>query len=394
MQGNSYKYNIQLTYMMDNIEINLDYKNILTMAIDYDYEKKNMPTLLIRVGIDKSIIDHMIANKDNTIILSITKFKESNGIHIRKPVIKSEFFYFLDNNMSFTDDIDYGNKENKENKDIYKIISLGLIQKDIVLNNKTLINTVYKDTHLLDIICDVFKEKNLVVEPFVNNDDIKSLIVPPMETVTKFLMYLDDRYTFYNTPYRFFYDFNKTYLLSSSGRGVPVKNEKYNSIFIYVDNTITDKSKFDGMKEDSELKAYMINVDAAAINISVDKATTISYNQIIGINSEGEYQSVNINSNLNGDRYKVTRLSNERFDVLDNLKNELESNNIVINIIKGELDSTVFTLNKEYYIKNYDKLADKNGKFLLSAKKEIYIKESEYFNMTTIFTLKKCPSTN
>lgn len=394
MKGNSYKYNIQLTYMMDDIEINLDYKNILTMAIDYNYEKKNMPTLLIRVGIDKSIIDHMISNKNNTIILSITKFKESNGIHIRKPVIKSEFFYFLDNNMSFTDDIDYGNKENKENKDIYKIISLGLIQKDIVLNNKTLINTVYKDTHLLDIICDVFKEKNLVIEPFVNNDDVKCLIVPPMETVSKFLTYLDDRYTFYNTPYRFFYDFNKTYLLSSSGRGVPVKNEKYNAIFIYVDNTITDKSKFDGMKEDSELKAYMINVDAAAINISVDKATTISYNQIIGVNSEGEYQSVNINSNLDGNRYKVTRLSNERFDVLDNLKNELESNNIVINIIKGELDSTVFTLNKEYYIKNYNKLADKNGKFLLSAKKEIYIKESEYFNMTTILTLKKCPSTN
>lgn len=394
MKGNSYKYNIQLTYMKDDIEINLDYKNILTMAIDYNYEKKNMPTLLIRVGIDKSIIDHMISNKNNTIILSITKFKESNGIHIRKPVIKSEFFYFLDNNMSFTDDIDYGNKENKENKDIYKIISLGLIQKDIVLNNKTLINTVYKDTHLLDIICDVFKEKNLVIEPFVNNDDVKCLIVPPMETVSKFLTYLDDRYTFYNTPYRFFYDFNKTYLLSSSGRGVPVKNEKYNAIFIYVDNTITDQSKFDGMKEDSELKAYMINVDAAAINISVDKATTISYNQIIGVNSEGEYQSVNINSNLDGDRYKVTRLSNERFDVLDNLKNELESNNIVINIIKGELDSTVFTLNKEYYIKNYNKLADKNGKFLLSAKKEIYIKESEYFNMTTILTLKKCPSTD
>lgn len=394
MKGNSYKYNIQLTYMKDDIEINLDYKNILTMAIDYNYEKKNMPTLLIRVGIDKSIIDHMISNKNNTIILSITKFKESNGIHIRKPVIKSEFFYFLDNNMSFTDDIDYGNKENKENKDIYKIISLGLIQKDIVLNNKTLINTVYKDTHLLDIICDVFKEKNLVIEPFVNNDDVKCLIVPPIETVSKFLTYLDDRYTFYNTPYRFFYDFNKTYLLSSSGRGVPVKNEKYNAIFIYVDNTITDKSKFDGMKEDSELKAYMINVDAAAINISVDKATTISYNQIIGVNSEGEYQSVNINSNLDGDRYKVTRLNNERFDVLDNLKNELESNNIVINIIKGELDSTVFTLNKEYYIKNYNKLADKNGKFLLSAKKEIYIKESEYFNMTTILTLKKCPSTD
>ena len=394
MKGNSYKYNIQLTYMKDDIEINLDYKNILTMAIDYNYEKKNMPTLLIRVGIDKSIIDHMISNKNNTIILSITKFKESNGIHIRKPVIKSEFFYFLDNNMSFTDDIDYGNKENKENKDIYKIISLGLIQKDIVLNNKTLINTVYKDTHLLDIICDVFKEKNLVIEPFVNNDDVKCLIVPPMETVSKFLTYLDDRYTFYNTPYRFFYDFNKTYLLSSSGRGVPVKNEKYNAIFIYVDNTITDQSKFDGMKEDSELKAYMINVDAAAINISVDKATTISYNQIIGVNSEGEYQSVNINSNLDGDRYKVTRINNERFDILDNLKNELESNNIVINIIKGELDSTVFTLNKEYYIKNYNKLADKNGKFLLSAKKEIYIKESEYFNMTTILTLKKCPSTD
>ena len=391
--GNSYKYMISLSYVKDNIEIVFDHKNIITMTIDYDYNKRNMPIILIRLGIDKSVLDHMINNKDRTIILNISRFKESGSIKIRKTIIKGEFFYFLDNNMNYLDDIDYGNEVNKENEDLYKTISLGLMKKDLILNNKKLINTVYKDTYLLDIICDAFSDNNLVIEPFVKDTYIDNLIVHPIETLSKFMVYLNDKFTLYDSPYRLFYDFDKTYILSSSGNGVSIKNEKYNSIFIYINNTITQDAKVQGMSENNKLKAYVIYVDSSSINISIDNVTTLSYNQIIGIDSEGNSKTINLDSDVDGKRYKVTRINNDNLEYLNNMKESVESDKVVVNIIKEELDSDVFTLNKEYYIKNYDKLADKNGKFLLSAKKEIYIKEAEDFTMTSIFTLKKCPST-
>ena len=34
-----------------------------------------------------------------------------------------------------------------------------------------------------------------------------------------------------------------------------------------------------------------------------------------------------------------------------------------------------------------------SGRYLLSTKKEIYVKDAESFNMTSIFSFKKCPST-
>lgn len=390
---NNYKYMISLSYIKDNEEIVFDHKNIITMTIDYDYDKKNMPIILMRLGIDKSVLDHMIKNKDKTIILNISKFKDSDGINIRKTIIKGEFFYFLDNNINYLDDLDYADDNNKQNEDLYKTISLGLMKKDLILNNKVLINTVYKDTYLLDIICEAFSKKNIVIEPFVKDIYIDNLIVHPIESLSKFIAYLNDRYTLYESPYRLFFDFNKTYLLSSSGKGVPIKNEKFNSVFIYINNTITQESKVQGMSEDDKLKAYVVYVDSSSINISIDNVTTLSYNQIIGIDSEGNSKTIDLDSDVDGKRYKIARINNDNLEFLNNIKKSIETNKIVINIIKEELDSEVFSLNKEYYIKSYNKLADKDGRFLLSAKKEVYIKEAEAFTMTSILTLKKCPST-
>lgn len=389
----NFKYSISLTYIKNNIEVEIGSDKIQTMVIEYDYDKKNMPIILMRLTIDKELLDHMIKNENKTIILTLRKYKESASLNIFKSVIKDEFFYFLDNNMNYLEDLDYSNPINKDNKDMVKIITIGLMKKDIILRNKVLTNTVYNNSSLLDIVCDKFTGIDLLVEPFKDNKIINNFIVTPIETLTKFISFLDNQFTLYNTPYRFFYDFNRAYLLSSSGKAVPSNNEKYSSVFININNTITPESKVEGMKEDSKSKAYIVNVDTSNINISIDSATTLSYNKIIGIDSDGNTKSIEIDSDINGNRFKITRISNNNLDSLSTIKGNVDINKTVINIIKEQVDTDVFTINKEYYIKNYDKLSDKNGRYILAAKKELYIKETDNFQMTTIFTFKKCPST-
>ena len=392
MNGNNYKYTIKISYMKDGVEQIINFERILTMIIDYDYDNRNMPIIMMRLGIDKSLLDHMIQNINKVLVLTVEKYDESSSINIYKTIIQGEFFYFLDSNLNYFDDLDYANQNNKDNADVYKIVSMGLMKKDLILDNKVLINTIYKDTYLIDVICDRFTKKNFVIEPLAYNKKIDTLIVQPIETLSKFISYLDNQFTLYNTQYRLFYDFDKTYLLSSSGNGVPIKNEKYNSVFLYINNTLDLNSKPEGMIEDKDQKAYIVYVDSANINITVDNATTLSYNQIIGIDSEGNTKTVDLDTSVEGNRFKITRINNSNLDKLDNIKENIECNKTVIHIIKQELDSSIFTLNKEYYIKNYNKLANNDGKFLLSSKKEVYVKETEYFDMTTIFTFKKCPS--
>lgn len=387
----NYKYNISLTYMKDNVSLDIKNDKLLTLTIEYDYDKKNMPIILLRANLDKNLIDHMINNTNKIIVLNISKYKESDSIKINKTFIQDEFFYFLDNNVNYNEDIDYGG-ENTNAEDITKIITIGLIKKDSVLKNKMLINGVYNDTSILDMICSRFTHTKLIIEPF-ENKKIDNIIITPMESLTKFINYIDNEYTLYDTQYRLFHDFNKSYLISSSGKGIPVKDEKYNTVYININNTITKESKVEGMREDKDAKAYIVNIDPSNMNIAVDNSTTLSYNEIIAVDSEGNSKSVSLNSNVDGNRYRITRLNNDNLDKLDNVKNNIDFGNTIINIIKEQLDSEVFTINKEFFINCYDKLKDKSGKYLLVSKKEIYVKEVEDFQMTTILTLKKIPST-
>ena len=378
----NYKYNIFLTYMKDNISLDIKSDKLLTLTIEYDYDRKNMPIILLRANLDKNLIDHMINNKNKIIVLNISKYKESDTIKINKTFIQDEFFYFLDNNVNYNEDIDYGG-ENTNAEDITKIITIGLIKKDSVLKNKMLINGVYNDTSILDMICSRFTHTKLIIEPF-ENKKIDNIIITPMESLTKFINYIDNEYTLYDTQYRLFHDFNKSYL---------VKDEKYNTVYININNTISKESKVEGMREDKDAKAYIVNIDPSNMNIAVDNSTTLSYNEIIAVDSEGNSKSVSLNSNVDGNRYRITRLNNDNLDKLDNVKNNIDFGNTIINIIKEQLDSEVFTINKEFFINCYDKLKDKSGKYLLVSKKEIYVKEVEDFQMTTILTLKKIPST-
>lgn len=395
-KNTNYKYKISMTYTQSNGKaIKIEHDKIMTLIIDNDYDKRNMPITLVRVVLDKRTIDDMITKKNRILILEISKFKEDSNVPIYKKILKDEFYYFLDNNMNYFDDLDYANNENKENKDITKVITIGLMRKKILDTNKVMINTVYRNTTSLDIIVNLFKEDvNILVEPF-DGKRVHNFIVTPTDTLTKFISYINDNFTLYKTPYRFYYDLNGAYLVSSSGKGTPSKKEKYNSVYINISNVTSNESKIEGMTEDSANKCYKLYVDMANINVSTDNTTELSYNKIIAVDSEGNQKTVTIdNTDMKGERYKTSRLSNTNLDSLENLKYKVDLNSTIVNIVKEQLESDVFTINKQYFIKNKtDNTNIPSGRYLLSTKKEIYVKDAESFNMTSIFSFKKCPST-
>ena len=382
-----YKYKIKLIYMIDNKEYILDHKNIHNLLIDYDYDNKNRPTLFMKVSIDKNILDDMIKNKDtNTITLVINKYNTLSEFHIEEEYIKSQFIYFLSEELNYQKDLDYEGTE-KDTEDKFKVINLGMMKKELIDNNKVLINDVIRDTDMMNIVYKHLSHMNILIEPFVNQKPIKHFIIPPITSITSFIEYMNNYNNLYDTKYRLFFDHNRTYLLSSSGNSVKAKDEDYFSVIININNTITDDSKNQGMYTDNFTNSYIIDMDTNDIEIYKDKNIELSRNTLIGVDNEGNIKKTSI-SNNNIEKVKIERITNNNLEKINQIKEDISSNTI-INIHKVDLDSSVITINKQYIVKNYINLRENDGTYLLSRKREIYIREGDDFILSTILTLKK-----
>lgn len=382
-----YKYKIKLIYMIDNKEYILDHKNIHNLLIDYDYDNKNRPTLFMKVSIDKNILDDMIKNKDtNTITLVINKYNTLSEFHIEEEYIKSQFIYFLSEELNYQKDLDYEGTE-KDTEDKFKVINLGMMKKELIDNNKVLINDVIRDTDMMNIVYKHLSHMNILIEPFINQKPIKHFIIPPITSITSFIEYMNNYNNLYDTKYRLFFDHNRTYLLSSSGNSVKAKDEDYFSVIININNTITDDSKNQGMYTDNFTNSYIIDMDTNDIEIYKDKNIELSRNTLIGVDNEGNIKKTSI-SNNNIEKVKIERITNNNLEKINQIKEDISSNTI-INIHKVDLDSSVITINKQYIVKNYINLRENDGTYLLSRKREIYIREGDDFILSAILTLKK-----
>ena len=76
--------------------------------------------------------------------------------------------------------------------------------------------------------------------------------------------------------------------------------------------------------------------------------------------------------------------------MLENIVNDNDASNVFIYLIKDDLDTDVFTINKKYNIYNIDRYKDTDGVYLLFRKREIYNREDEnLFGMTMVLNFRK-----
>ena len=263
---------------------------------------------------------------------------------------------------------------------------------DNINNNKILVNDVFINTTISNMLLKYLSHMKLLIEPISNTKTIDRFIVPPITSVTNLIKYFDDYFGLYSTPYRLFYDYDKTYLLSSSGNGIAQYGDEGYSVILNVNNTTKLESKLQGVEVDRKQKAYFIDVDSKDISMYQDEATDKNFNTIITVDGNGNYKKVKLNTeNIDTTKEKtlVERVHNDNLEIANKMKRIIEDKSICVNVVKTEIDTSKITINKEYIIRNFDKLGYRNGKFLLSRKREIYTLDNDNFILSCIMTFRK-----
>lgn len=266
----------------DGLEIKPEnFKNIIRIS---DYENKNMPTMLAHVNLDKNLFDKIIANaKTATMHLKIDKYDANQ--ELESPTVESyiedEFSIFVSNDINYYKELDYKEKDQdgKDKQDVYREAYLGLMSKKCIDANKTVANATMLNTHMMNIVSSYMSNLHLLIEPFQYNREQQQLVIPPTDTLVSLVGYLNAVEVFYPTKYRFFIDEPMcTYLISKSGKGVPMKNEKYNDVILNIRETTDPNNANQGMNIDTEQKHYYIDlsVTETAYKINHDVAKIIN----------------------------------------------------------------------------------------------------------------------
>ena len=389
MGFDKYKYTFEMSYV-DTTKLTatkINTENIHSVIIDRDYKNANMPTMIVNMSIDRNLLDDMLINSDKNLInLTCYKFISNSDMgSIKEVYFREQFAYIMTEDVNYNSDLDYTDA-NKDRKDLNKTINVGLMRIDSINKNKQTTNMVLKNTTMLNAVSMVTSHLPMLVEKFDYNNTIGELVIPPLTSVAKTIAYLNNVAVFYSRKYRFFMDYDCTYLLSSKGVPVLKSGDTMKAVLIVISKPSDDTAKVEGMYTNKSQKNYQINVNAKDTDVTTDKILEKSYTSITGVASTGKTgdQDIDVNvSQYSTSKTEMARIHNENTNMMDNIKSDRESTSVQVYVNKDGIDSSVLTINKEYIIRNYDKYSDKDGRFLLTRKLELFMSEDDAFALST-----------
>lgn len=397
LRGESYYYKIALKYInSSNTEIEIDSRQLQYIAIDRDFDNTNMPVVVIYGSIEKNILDNMIKNIDNNLVsLGIYKYDSTNQRDsITTKYLNDRFIYIIRDDISKTSTIEYSSDDDGTGTNqYYKDVTLWLIQQDAINNNTQSINGIFKNASMNSLILQVsnYLGKTLL-EPIKYDTKFDQIIIPPHDSISTYLKFLNDNISvFYDTPYRFFIDFDITYIVSSSGYPVRARGEDIYTIEIDVTDIIPEDEE-QGSYIDIPNNKCIIKVNTANVEYTKNNVTNKLVNKVTVIDSIGNKKEKSI-SNMNKSSVTSTinqiyNISNTDENIINNITYSIDSNTIMVTIVKNNLDASMFTINKEYILtdKSHEEYA---GRYILTHSKQLFTKQTEFFTMTTILAFKK-----
>ena len=390
-----YKYTANLTYILDNRAYEIETTSIRTIAIDSNYDQMNMPMIFMTLGVYQSLANKMLLHQDvGLFILDIKRCVSNSDMpDLYSDYISDKFIYFIAGNIDSENTVEI--KEDALSDDT--IVTVGLLSLDHVNKNKKTVNGILNGK-LSSAMYYLTGHLPIVIEPPSNNATLENIILPPVNSVNKSLQYLNSISVFYNTPYRFFIDFDQAYLISSSGNAVKAKGENINSVMIIIYHEDKAESKIQGMVTNRSQGVYEIFTSSKDCEISDNALSEKSYSNISATNTSGSSSKATLSTVSSGTsitaKTKTIRISNDNNGLLNNLATSIDQSAVQILIQKTDIDSSIFTMNKEYIIQANDAYGSDtyNGRYLLTRKRELYIREDNKFTMDVMLLFKKVPN--
>lgn len=390
MVSASYRYFIEALLILEKENIQLPTESLSAITITSEYDMANRPIIYISFNVQSRIYDKMVLNMTTAIInLRIKKYNKSSSGSINRDYIHDNFSYIIKTDPDYHKSLKE-NRSSSVDEDSYMAGTIALFKKDTLDNIKHVYNDIIKNSNMSSIVHRYTRDRKMIIEPFTNTDTIDTIIIPPMESMTDLLSFLNDFQTFYDKRYRYFEDFDVTYLLNSIGNPIH-GNDKYDTIIINILDTIDDRTKSVGIEMDDNSKSYILHIDALNTSMNINTVQNKEYNSIIGISSTGDIKKVHL-KNINNDktdRAMIQRIYNDNMDYIENLRHEMDSSSVILQITRTEMDGSLFTPNKEYLINNYREYKEYNGKFILSYKKEVILQQDTEFMSDMIIGLRK-----
>lgn len=343
-----YKYYIDLVYLAQNETIYIPKENVRKLFIDHNYAEANMPTMYCTLNIDKALYDRIIVGaKTDSMLLTVYKINTEANTNIKEMIYNAKCEYFLKDDINYNRDIDYKDDSNK--KDVYREVYIGLMFKDPIEWNKQTNNTTFVDSTMMNIVGSFTDGVPLLVEPFVYNDTFDQLIVPPQDSLTKTISFLNDVKVFYDTQYRLFYEPDCMYLVSSSGKATPKTTDEYDTVKFIVYTPDDINALVQGMSKDDTQKAYLININSLDTVYNIDTYTRKKFNSISSIINPSKENSLetlssmqsvigdinNIASSLHDAAKVATNAVQEVPSFVNKLKSDFKLETINVNNIEG-----------------------------------------------------------
>ena len=373
-----YRYRCNGKYILDGEFYPIEFKDMHSIVIDYDYINLNMPIMYIILNIKTKVHDIIAQNKDKgTFYFEIQKaVYNSDSPDMWENYIESEFIYYTSVDINKTDSIDYADS-NADRDDIIIQVTYGLLPKNMVDNNKHIVNGVISSPNVMSFLVYLMGSSNkLLIEPLDDNSRIYKLHVPPINSISKSIEYLYNHKVFYNTPYRYFMDFDVSYLLSYKGIATQKETESITTVYIRFINEINPKSKQQGMIIKNgryEIEVGGEEIDFGDIETYAKIRSNIKYNSTYGDQKTKKYT---VDDNV-AEKTQNFRVPNDNWGLISNAQKLLEEERYIY-INKIDLDTSVLTPNKEYQFDTKDVYPDKDldGKWVLLTKRELYFKSS------------------
>ena len=395
----TYIYDCELFFnSIDGTSTEILKDTIKYIIVEHDYRKAIMPVMYMKVNLIPSVYNKMVPEQGKSKLylkLYRTRRKGSTSATAKK-VIYDEFDYFMTDDPSGYKKLDTIGEE----KGIaYKECFIGIIKLDLQKQNQRSFESVYKNTNMVSLVQNATSHMKMIIQPFANNEYFNYLVCPPVNTVGQFLAYLNTRKSFYNGSYTYYMDFDKTYLRSNDGSYIDAKDGDYKYVAFDIRDLTANQALTTGMVEDPNQDAYIIYVAARDAQINVDRITSSLVSDIQAVDTKDgstlQTAAVNTsyNTNIGTSGANVTHVSVDP-NAATNMSTRIAENSNTMIITKVDMDSRVFTPNKQYLLCNYEDNPKYCGIYYMVSKKEIYLRNGAQMTCQMTITFKKCADFN
>lgn len=384
-----YSYRLEIRYIAssNHKEYIIPSPSVTFVYIMHDYDNDIRPYIMVKIKLDASIYNMMINDQGKgKVSLNIMKYNKDGTSSVYTSYINDQFDFVMSENPNVTPVFD---KEVAGQGIAYKTCMVGLFKSELMHYNQKQFDGVYKNTNTSSLIQNATSHMKILIEPFRYNPSIESIVVPPINSVVEFIAYINQKYNFYGDQYVYFNDFDKTYLKSNSGKYINANDGQNPYVAFDIRDMTNYKANTAGFIVDNSQNAYIIYTDPSYVQISTDRITPYTASNIVTIDSNGKQQMSKVDTssiiNTSPDKDSTLYIPSDDPHGAEYIANSLKNNTVTMVISKTEMDTSIFTPNKEYLISNYEGNNKYTGRYYMSFKQEyFYNTEVEFMCLSNI----------